>query len=153
MSSTNILGADLDVLVERWWMPVIRGVAAIVFGVLALAAPSIGLIALIVMWGAYAIADGVFNVILAVRASRQGARIGSYVFQAIAGIAAGVLTFVYPGITALVLLFVIAGWAVVTGIIEIVTAIELRKFLRGEWMLALAGVLSIAPGRPFGPEI
>jgi len=146
MSSTIILGADLDALIERWWVPVVRGVAAIRFGVLALAAPSIGLFALVIMWGAYAIADGVLSLVLAARAARGGGRFGWYVFEGIVGIGAGVLTFVYPGITALALLFVIASWAILTGIIEIAAAVELRKVVRGEWMLALAGVLSIVFG-------
>lgn len=146
MSNTVILGADLDALVERWWVPVVRGIIAIVFGVLALVAPSIGLVALVVTWGVYAIADGVLNLVLAVRAAKGGGRVGWYLCEGIVGIAAGVLTFVYPGVTALVLLFMIAGWAVLTGIIEIIAAIELRKFVRGEWMLAVAGVLSIAFG-------
>jgi uncharacterized membrane protein HdeD (DUF308 family) len=133
-------------LAERWWVPVLRGLAAILFGVLALAAPSIGLFALVITWGAYAIADGVANLVLASRASRARVRVGWYVFEAIVSIAAGVATLVYPGITAMVLVFLIAGWAVLTGIFEIGAAIELRKVVRGEWMLALAGVLSIGFG-------
>jgi uncharacterized membrane protein HdeD (DUF308 family) len=145
MNSTFI-GAGLDALTERWWVPVIRGIAAIVFGVLALVSPAIGLFALVIMWALYALADGVFNLMLAGHAGRAGTRWGWYLFEAIVSIAAGVLTFVYPGITAMVLVFVIATWAILTGVIEIAAAIELRHVVRGEWMLALAGVLSVAFG-------
>jgi uncharacterized membrane protein HdeD (DUF308 family) len=146
MNSTTNFGADIDALIERWWVPVLRGVAAILFGLFALAAPAMGLFALVITWGAYAIADGVLNLVLAARASRQGARPGRHVFVGIVSIAAGVLTFGYPGMTAFAWLFVIAAWAVLTGIVEIAAAIELRKVVRGEWMLAVAGVLSIGFG-------
>lgn len=146
MSPTDILSEQLDALTERWWVPVVRGIAAILFGVLALVAPSIGLFALVVMWGVYAIADGIFNLFLATWAGRAGARFGWYLFEGIVSIAAGVLTFLYPGITAVALLFVIAGWAIVTGIFEIAAAVQLRRAVSGEWMLGLAGVLSIVFG-------
>jgi uncharacterized membrane protein HdeD (DUF308 family) len=142
----TIIGAAVDTLTERWWVPVLRGIAAIVFGVLALAAPQIGLLALVLMWGVYAIADGAFNLLLASWTGRSSGRLGWYLFEAVISIAAGILTFAYPGMTAMALLFIIALWAIATGIAEIAAAIELRRFMRNEWMLALAGVLSIAFG-------
>ncbi len=145
-TNTTMIGGALDALSARWWVPVIRGLAAIIFGVLALIAPSIGLLALVIMWGVYAIADGVFNLVLATRAGRAGGSWGWYLVEGLVSIAAGVVTFAYPGITALVLLFIIAAWAIVTGIAEIAAAVELRRLVSGEWMLALAGVLSIAFG-------
>ncbi len=144
--NSSFVGAGLDALTERWWVPVVRGIAAIIFGVLALAVPSIGLLALVIMFGAYAIVDGVFNLVLATRAGRAGERWGWFVFEGIISIAAGVIAFVYPGITTLALLYVIAAWAIVTGIAEIAAAVKLRRVVTGEWMLALAGVLSIAFG-------
>lgn len=136
----------LDKLTERWWVPVLRGIAAIIFGVLSLVAPKIGLLALVIMWGAYAIVDGVFNLSFAGWAGRAGERWGWYLFEGLVSVAAGVAAFVYPGLTAMVLLFMIATWAVVTGILEIGAAIELRRVVTGEWLLALAGVLSIVFG-------
>ena len=136
----------LETLTERWWIPVFRGIAAIIFGVLALVAPKLGLLALVVMWGVCAIVDGAFNLSLAGWASRAGGRWGWYVFEGLVSIAAGVFAFAYPGLTAMARLFVIAAWAIVTGIIEIAASIELRHAVSGEWMLALAGVLSIALG-------
>jgi uncharacterized membrane protein HdeD (DUF308 family) len=144
MKSSILIGVNIHALAERWWVPsFLRGLAAILFGMLALAAPSIGLFALVVTWGAYAIADGVANLFLALRAR---VKVGWYLFEALVSIGAGLATFVHPGVTAMVLVFLIAGWAVLTGIFEIGAAIELRKVVRGEWMLGLAGVLSIAFG-------
>ncbi len=137
---------DLSAIASRWWALVVRGLAAIAFGVLVIAAPGIGLLALVYLWGAYALADGVFNIVLAVRGARTVRGWGWFLFEGICSIAAGVVTVVWPGITALGLLVVIALWAIVTGVAEIVTATRLRRILRGEWLLALSGVLSIAFG-------
>ncbi len=136
----------LETLTPRWWVPVVRGVAAIAFGILALVAPAMSLFALVIVWGVYALVDGVFNLGLGAKAGRAGRRWGWFIFEGLISIAAGVLTFAYPGITALVLLMVIAGWAVLTGILEIAAAIELRRVMTGEWLLALSGVLSIVLG-------
>lgn len=143
MSSVPI---GLETLTPRWWVPVVRGLAAVIFGILAFVAPAISLLALVVVWGVYALVDGAFNLVLAVKAGRAGQRWGWFIFEGLISIGAGVVTFAYPGITALVLLLVIAAWAVVTGILEIAAAIELRRVMKGEWLLALSGVLSVLLG-------
>ena len=143
---SNIAAGALDALTERWWLLVVRGVAAILFGVLALATPAIGALALIVFWGVYAIANGVLELLFAASAGRAGMRFGWYLLEGIVSIAAGVLAFVYPAMTGLVLLYIIASWAIITGAIEIGAAIELRRIVQHEWLLALAGVMSIAFG-------
>lgn len=130
----------------RWWALVIRGLAAIAFGALTFVNPSISLLALVILWGAYAIVDGVFGIVLSIRGARIVPGWGWLLAEGIASIAAGAVTFLWPGITALVLLFVIATWAVLTGIAEIATAVRLRRHVRGEWMLAASGILSIAFG-------
>jgi uncharacterized membrane protein HdeD (DUF308 family) len=132
-----------NVLSSKWWTFVIRGVLAIVFGLLAFLLPGITLLGLIFLFGAYTLADGVFNIIGAFQPDHQNRRWWVLLLEGIVSIAAGVIAFVYPGITALALLFVIAAWALVTGVLEIVAAIRLRRQIRGEWMLILAGVLSI----------
>ena len=113
---------------------------------MALAWPGITLGALVLLYGAYALADGVFA-IAAVMAGRTGGRPWwSLLVEGLVGIAVGIMTFAWPGISALVLLYLIAAWAFVTGIFEIVAAIRLREEIRGEWLLALSGILSILFG-------
>jgi uncharacterized membrane protein HdeD (DUF308 family) len=130
----------------RWWALVIRGLAAIAFGILTFAKPSISLLALVTLWGAYAIVDGLFAIVLSIRGARVVPGWGWFLAEGLVSIAAGVVTFMWPGITALALLVVIAVWAVLTGIAEIATAIRLRRLLHGEWLLAASGVLSIVFG-------
>jgi len=148
MSSTNsnMVGNTLEAMTSRWWLVVVRGFAAILFGVLALAAPAMSALALILMWGVYAIANGVLELVFAGSAKRAGAKIGWYVVGGLVSIAAGVVAFVYPAMTGLVLLYVIATWAIVTGVVEIALAIDLRRVITNEWRLGLAGLLSIAFG-------
>jgi uncharacterized membrane protein HdeD (DUF308 family) len=133
-------------LAERWWTWVIRGAAAIVFGVLTFILPEISLLMLVGLWAAYAIVDGVLNLVLAARSARAGRRWGWLLLEGLVSVAAGVLAVVWPSITAVALLMVIAAWAVVTGIAELAVAIRLRRQIQGEWMLVLSGILSIALG-------
>lgn len=133
-------------LAERWWTLVLRGVAGVIFGILTFMAPKASLFALVILFGVYAIVNGAFDLALVARRPAGEPRWGSLVFEGIASIVAGVITLFWPGITALVLLFVIAGWAIVTGIAQVVAAVRLRKQIRGEWLLALTGVLTIAFG-------
>jgi uncharacterized membrane protein HdeD (DUF308 family) len=133
-------------LANRWWLVALRGVAGIAFGILTFIEPRASLFALIILFGTYAIVDGVFNVATGVRAIQGGRHWGWLVVQGIAGIVAGALTFVWPAMTALVLLMVIAAWSVVTGVSAVAAAIRLRKQISGEWLLGLSGVLSIAFG-------
>src|SRR5919107_863617 len=134
-----------DSLARNWWAVVLRGLAGILFGVITFVAPGISLVALVLLFGAYAFADGVLAIVSAVRA-RGGDRWGLLLVEGLVGIAAGILTLLWPGITAIALLYVIAAWALVTGAFEIGAAIRLRKVITGEWLLALSGVLSIALG-------
>jgi len=130
---------------SRWWTLAARGIAAILFGILTFISPGLSLFTLVILFGAWALADGVFNLVMAVR-TRKGERWGWLVLEGVTSIIVGILTFFWPGITALSLLFLIAAWSVVTGIAEVVAAIRLRKLIRGEWLLGLSGVLSIVFG-------
>jgi uncharacterized membrane protein HdeD (DUF308 family) len=137
----------LEYLSRYWWTLVVRGALAVVFGLAALIWPEITLRVLVLLFGFYAVVDG----LLALAAVLVGGRLvsgrrGWLVFQGIVGIAAGVFTFLWPGITALVLLYLIAAWAIVTGLLEVAAAIILRRELRGEWLLALGGIVSVAFG-------
>jgi uncharacterized membrane protein HdeD (DUF308 family) len=135
----------LDSLARYWWMVVLRGAVAVVFGLLALIWPDVTLLALIVLFGAYALVDGVFALVAAFGPNAEGRRFW-LALQGIAGIAIGVITFVWPDVTTLVLLALIAAWAIVTGVLQIVAAVRLRREMRGEWLLVLGGVLSVAFG-------
>jgi uncharacterized membrane protein HdeD (DUF308 family) len=131
-------------MAQYWWAFVLRGLAAIIFGILAYVWPGITLTALVLLFGAYALWDGVFALIGAFRS--QGDRRWSLILEGIVGIAAGLLTFLWPGAATFALLYIIAGWAVVTGILEIIAAIRLREVIEGEWLLLLSGLLSVLFG-------
>ena|SRR5580704_17895341 len=133
-------------LARNWWSLVIRGIAAILLGVVTFAWPGITLAALVLLYGAYALVDGVMAIIGAVRAVQSHERWGALLIEGIAGIVAAAITVAWPGITALALVFVIAAWAIVTGVFELVAAVRLRKYVTGEWLLALGGIASIAFG-------
>lgn len=180
---------------SRWWALALRGVAAILFGILTFISPGSSVLALVFLFGAYAIVNGAFTLAAATRgpiaearalgvgtpAARAGelrpgvdelrpraeeqavlagepavreaappplanVRWGSFLLEGVASIVAGVLSFIWPGITALVLVLLIGAWAVVTGVAQLVSAIRLRKTLKGEWLLVLSGILSLAFG-------
>ena len=137
----------LRALGKRWWLFLLRGIAGIAFGILALLWPGIALLTLALVWGAYALVDGAF----ALAASLSGMRSGDtprwwLALTGLAGIAAGLLTIIWPGITVQVLLLLIAAWAIVTGVMEAAGAIALRKEIEGEIFLILAGLVSIGFG-------
>jgi uncharacterized membrane protein HdeD (DUF308 family) len=130
----------------HWWALAIRGAIAIIFGLAALLRPGIALEALILLFGAYALVDGVFAIVGVFGGTRGRTPRWLLLIEGIAGILAGLIAFVLPGLTAFVLLYLIAAWAVVTGIFEIATAIRLRQEIRGEWALIIGGALSVLFG-------
>jgi uncharacterized membrane protein HdeD (DUF308 family) len=136
---------DIETLVRNWWVVALRGVAGVLFGIFTFFAPGISLAALVLLFGAYALVDGILAIVSAFR--RRGAgRWWVLLLEGLIGVAAAVVTFVWPAITALALLYVIAVWALLTGIVEIAAAIQLRRVITGEWLLALSGVLSLVLG-------
>jgi uncharacterized membrane protein HdeD (DUF308 family) len=136
----------VTMLARNWWVLAIRGVAAILFGIAAFVWPGITLAVLVLLFGAYALVDGIFAVIAGIAAHEEQHRWWLLILEGLAGIVIGVLTFLYPGITALVLLYFIAAWAIVTGAFEIAAAIRLRKEIVDEWLLVLAGIASMLLG-------
>jgi uncharacterized membrane protein HdeD (DUF308 family) len=115
-------------------------------GGVAIVWPGITLTALVLLFGAYALLDGIISIMGAVRAIEAHERWGVLVLEGVAGIAAAVVTVLWPAITAFALVCIVAAWAIVTGVFEIAAAIRLRKHIRGEWLLGLTGVASVAFG-------
>ncbi len=128
-------------LAQHWWVVLLRGIAAILFGLIAFARPGITIAVLVLIWGAYALVDGIFEVVAGVRA-----KYGSLILLGVLGIAAGVVTFFWPAITAVALLYIIAFWAIVAGILQIAAAVRLRREIEGEWLWILSGVCTVILG-------
>jgi uncharacterized membrane protein HdeD (DUF308 family) len=143
----NIAVNQLTTILSRnWWVLLLRGLAAIAFGVLAWLQPGISLAALVLLFGAYAMADGILGVWTAIAGRSEHEHWWVLLLWGLLSIGVGILTFLAPGITALALLFYIAAWAIATGVLEIVAAIRLRKEIEGEWLLILGGLASVAFG-------
>src|SRR5215471_18395162 len=133
----------LHTLAKNWWALALRGFFAVLFGLLTFLLPGITLVTLVLLFGAYALADGIFNVIAFFRVA---AHHWALLIEGVIGIIAGVLTFAWPAITAIVLLYVIAFWAIFTGVFEVIAGIRLRKVITNEWLLLWVGVLSFLFG-------
>ena len=127
----------------NWWALALRAVAAILIGIFALARPQITLIALITLFGVYAMADGLFAIVAAIRGIHARERWGWMMFEGIVGVVIGGIVLTNHAIGALALTWLVAGWALTTGILEIIAGIRLRKIMTGEWLLLLAGFLSV----------
>jgi uncharacterized membrane protein HdeD (DUF308 family) len=137
----------LETLARYWWAVAVRGVAAVLFGLMAIIWPAITVTVLVLLFGAYALVDGVLALATAIFGGRSaGGRRLWLALEGVAGVLTGVITFVWPGITTLALLWLIAAWVLVTGVLEIVAAVRLRREMEGEWLLALSGVLSVVFG-------
>src|SRR5688500_1132501 len=139
---------DPTVLTRNWWAIALRGVAAIIFGLLTFVMPGITLAALVLLFGAYAIVDGVFNLVAVARgqAGERDEPRWLLVLEGIVSIAAGLVAFLWPGLTALALVYLIGAWAIVKGVLEVIAAVRLRRQIENEWWLGVSGALSIVFG-------
>ena len=142
---TAASGTLAELLRRHWWLLALRGLAAVLFGILAFAWPELTIFWLVCFFGAYALINGILSFVLAAKAPK-GSGIVGLVLGGLLSVAAGLVTFFWPALTALGLLILIAWWAIFNGIMEIVSAIRLRKVIRNEWLLVLAGVASIVFG-------
>lgn len=142
----------LEMLSRNWWIFLVRGLLAVAFGLVAMIWPGITVLALVLLFGVYVLLDGIVDIGAAISGRGVGAQQlsgGHRVLLGLiglVGVAAAVIAFFWPAITALALLFVIAWWAIIRGVLEIVAAWRLRAELTNEWMWVLSGLLSIALG-------
>ena len=134
------------VLARNWWALALRGVLAIMFGVLAFVNPGLTLGALILLFGAYSLVDGVFAIIAGLRAAQRHERWWPFALEGLASIVVGVLAFAMPLAAAFALLMIASAWSIVTGVLRIAAATRLRREIKGEWLLILNGLLSVAFG-------
>lgn len=135
-----------SILSRGWWLLLLRGLAAIAFGVLTWSQPGISVAVLVLFFGAYSLVDGVLGVWTAIAGREHHEHWWVFLLEGLLGVGVGILTFFAPGVTAIALLFYIAIWAIGTGVLEIVAAVRLRKEIDGEWMLILAGLASVVFG-------
>jgi uncharacterized membrane protein HdeD (DUF308 family) len=131
----------LEAMTRNWGAIALRGFIAVLFGVIAFVWPGPTVAVLVLLLGAFALVEGVTNIVAGVRA-----REGWAIFEGIISVLVGIVIVVWPGITALALLYVVAAWAIITGIVRIVAAIQLRRVIRNEWLLVGSGVASIIFG-------
>ena len=150
MASTTINSASdfpsPETLVQNWWLFTLRGIFAIVFGLLALIFPGPTMLSLVILFSAYMLVDGIFGIISAVRAIRRKEdRWALLIFEGLIDIAVGILAFLWPGITVVAFVLLVGAWAIVTG--AVMTAAGFRlNVSHGRWWLVLSGVLSLAFG-------
>jgi uncharacterized membrane protein HdeD (DUF308 family) len=136
----------LRTLAQNWWAIMLRGVVAVLFGLSAFAWPGLTLAILVLLYGAYALVEGVLAVLWAVAGRRAGAFPWGVLLAGLAGIAFGIVTFAWPGLTALALIYLVGWWAIIRGVFEIIAAFHLRREIDNEWLLGLAGLLSVLFG-------
>jgi uncharacterized membrane protein HdeD (DUF308 family) len=136
----------LSQLANNWIWVALRGVLAILFGIVAFVMPGLTFLVLVIWFGAYMFVDGLFAVIAAITNRAKNDRWWVMLLEGLLGIAVGILTFFQPGITGVALVFLIAAWAIVTGVLEVIAAIRLRQEIQGEFWLILSGILSVIAG-------
>lgn len=133
-------------LSQYWWLVVLRGVLGILFGLAAFVWPGITWLTLLILFGIYAIVDGLIAVGTGLARTRETSRWWVFLLEGLISIGAGVVALLFPALATMVLIYVIASWAIITGVLEIAAAIRLRHEIANEWFLALGGVVSIGLG-------
>ena len=139
------IAAMSTILAQNWWAIAIRGVCGIIFGLIALFLPGATILTLVLFFSAYMLVDGIFGIVAAVRAASHHQRWGLLVLEGVLNIAVGVIAFIWPGLTAVTFVLIIAAWAIVTGVLEVVAALRLHPEY-GRWWLILSGAASVIFG-------
>ena len=135
-----------SVLLSNWWVLLLRGFAAVVLGLLTFLMPGLTLLVLVSLFGGYCLVNGVLTLLAAFRGGRHQPRWWALAVEGVAGLLAGSITLLWPGVTSLALLYVVAAWAIVTGVLQMATGIRLRKQITNEWVLLAGGLLSVGFG-------
>ena len=133
-------------LAANWWMLALRGIAAIAFGIVTLVVPGVSLAALVFLFASYALVDGMLNVVAAFRGQPDDRPWWSLALEGLVSIGAASAAFLMPGVTTVMLVYVVAAWALITGALEIAAAVRLRRQIDGEWRMILGGIASLAFG-------
>jgi uncharacterized membrane protein HdeD (DUF308 family) len=138
------MDSEIGTVPRHWWALAVRGLAAVIFGILALVLPGITLALLVLLFGAFALVNGILAIVAALRTG--GDYVWGLLLEGVVGILAGLLALTWPGLTALVLLYIIAAWAILSGVLEVVSATRLRRVIDNEWAWIAGGALSILFG-------
>lgn len=141
----DVVDARNALLAENWWALALRGLLAVIFGILAFARPGATMLALVLVFAAYSVVDGVFNIVLAIRGARQHERWGLLLLNGLFGILIGVGAALWPGITVLGFVLIMAAWAFISGGLMLGAAVSL-KVSHGRWLLVFGGLLSLLYG-------
>jgi uncharacterized membrane protein HdeD (DUF308 family) len=144
-TDTSTIEAMNDVLANNWWVVALRGVFAVLFGIIAFAMPGVTMLSLVIVFAAYSLVDGVAGIVMAVRGARRGERWGWLLANGILGIIAGAIALVWPGVTILAYVLLVAAWALISGAFMVIAAFQL-KIDHGRIWLGLAGVASLIFG-------
>ena len=136
----------IENLTRKWWVLLLRGVLGVFVGVIAFAMPGLAMLTMVLVWAVFAEVDGIAAIVMAIAGRSQGRSFWALTVAGIVGIAAGIVTWLWPGATILALLWVIALWAIARGVFQIIAAFELRKVIDREWLMLVSGLLSIAFG-------
>lgn len=142
---TVLMRPTLDALARNWWLILLRGVCAVIFGLLTFVWPGLTLVTLVLLYGAFSLFDGVFSIAAALKGGTPMPR-WWLALVGLLGIGVGIITLFWPQITGIVLLMFIAGWAIASGVLQIIGAVNLRKEIEGEWLLIASGLLSVLFG-------
>src|SRR5262249_5831512 len=133
-------------MTRKWWVLVVRGLFGILVGILAFARPGLTVLSIVLAWAVFAEADGIAALVLALTGYHPPRSRWALTIAGVMGIVAGLITLVSPGIGVVVLLWIVAAWAVGRGVFQIIAALELRRIIEGEWLMILSGVLSVIFG-------
>jgi uncharacterized membrane protein HdeD (DUF308 family) len=136
----------LQAIVRKWWVLLLRGLGAIALGALIIWWPGVTLLTLVILWGIFALGDGIAGIMLGIRGEADGTMWWTMMLLGVLGVGAAITAFIWPGMTAVILLWIIAWTAILRGLFEIAAAIRLRKHIDNEWLLAISGLLSVVAG-------